>query len=76
MVHKEGVAGGTASPVDVCPMSEAVGLSLSEDIPEARPPGLPLSPAPEPSQSFLSKTTVPPSEGSSLCTDWLRFISP
>lgn len=41
MVHKERVARGTAGPVAVCPVSEAVGLSLSEDIPEARPPRSP-----------------------------------
>jgi hypothetical protein len=30
----------------------------------------PQGSAPEPSQSFLSKTAIPPSEGIPLCTDW------
>ena len=42
----------------------------------ARPMGSPLNPIPTPFQSFFLKTTVSPSKGSPVCTDWLRFISP
>lgn len=68
------VARDTAALGDVCPCEWGAlwGMALQP----ARPMGSPLNPIPTPSQSFFPKTTVPPSKGSPVCTDWLRFISP
>lgn len=56
MVYREGGGQGLTGLGDVYPTSQAMGLNLSEERPCSQAHEA-LCPAPEPSQSFLSKTT-------------------
>lgn len=57
MVYREKVARGTTGPADVCPMSEAAGLSLSEEHPWSQAHKVSLSVLP---QNSLNPSSVKP----------------